>query len=61
MYFAKIIPLFPIWRVAMLPPRMTHPPEFESALRREIEGEVSFDPVVLGIYATAASNYQTRK
>lgn len=42
----------------MLPPRMTHNPEFEQALRREIAGEVSFDPMVLGIYATDASNFQ---
>lgn len=35
-----------------------HDQAFEKALRRDIKGEVSFDPQVLGIYATDASNYQ---
>ncbi len=33
---------------------------FERELRRELRGEVSFDPHLLGIYATDASNYQIR-
>jgi FAD/FMN-containing dehydrogenase/Fe-S oxidoreductase len=32
----------------------------EKALRRHLRGEVAFDPHVLGMYATDASNYQIR-
>ena len=31
---------------------------FEQALRRQIRGDVFFDDVTRGIYATDASNYQ---
>lgn len=36
----------------------TQAPALEKTLRDEIQGDVSFDPQVLGIYATDASNYQ---